>query len=80
MSGTVNGETKTIQLINNNCKTRSYQVQLLSKVGIKDTGHIMMFEALAFPQADDHSLECKVDVCLKARDGKVFNPLTLSSQ
>jgi len=74
LSGTVNGETKTIQLINNNCKTRSYQVQLLSKVGIKDTGHIMMFEALAFPQADDHSLECKVDVCLKARDGSHMWP------
>jgi len=69
LSATIDDEVKEIQLINNNCKTRAYQVQLLSKVGLKESGHIMMFEAVSFPHASEHSLECKVDVCLKSRDG-----------
>lgn len=53
-----------IQLIKRNCKNARYHIQQLSKYGRKDDGHLMMFEAIAFNDREEHYLTCDVDVCL----------------
>ena len=68
-------EQKDIQLIKRNCKTKKYHVQQLTKFGRKKDGHMIMFEAIAFEDSDDHYLTCDVDICLKTREGKLFTDL-----
>jgi len=64
-SGLIGEDQNDIQLIKRNCKTSNYHVQQLSKYGRKNDGHLMMFEAMAFSDGEDHFLTCNVDVCLK---------------
>merc|ERR1711970_1491775 len=68
-SGLIDDIQEDIQLIKRNCKSSKYHVQQLSKYGRKKDGHMMMFEAVAFSDAQDHYLTCDVDLCLKDLDG-----------
>lgn len=68
-SGLISGVQSDVQLVNRNCKSARYHVQQLSKYGRKNDGHLMMFEAIAFSDADDHFLTCDVDICLKTITG-----------
>jgi len=62
---------KDLPLIKRNCKSSRYNVQQLTKYGegAASSGHVMMFEAVAFEHATSHWLTCDIDICLKTKGG-----------
>ena len=68
------GRLSSTQLIKRNCKTNEIHLEVLSKYGRKQDGHLFMFEAIAFEDDAEHFVTCDVDVCLRGADGKNLWP------